>query len=246
MAESVRQQARNPSITLGLYQNTRHLLDKGAIWGYAALQMDNEAYQTGTPLFRAITTGESEQVRLLLAKGADANECYGEDEEPALLVAAIENREQICKQLIAAGADVNACDTRGYTPLMAAVCADSLNIVKMLLSAGADVNRSCAQSNATALHDAATGNHLEITRELLAAGAEVNAPENNEGNTVLMCAVQALSPEITELLLTAGADRDTRSSRGDTALELIRTELLYLWEPVKCARARRIEQLLTV
>lgn len=213
--------------------------------GMLRCKMDNEAYQTGTPLIRAITTGESEQVRLLLAKGADANECYGEDEEPALMVAAIEKREQICEQLIAAGADVNATDTRGYTPLMAAVCADSLNIVKMLLTAGADVNHSCPQSSSTALHDAATGNHPEIIRVLLAAGAHVNAPENNEGNTVLMCAVQALAPEITELLLAAGADRNARSSRGDTALELIRNEMLYLWEPGKCARARRIEQLLT-
>jgi hypothetical protein len=60
-----------------------------------------------------------------------------------------------------------------------------------------------------------------------------------------MCAVQALAPEITELLLAQGADSSIRSSRGDTALELIRNELLYLWEPIKCARARRIEKLLS-
>ena len=207
--------------------------------------MDNEAFQTGTPLLRAITTGHTDEVRKLLSTGADPNECYGEDEEPALLVAAIEGREEISALLVAAGANVNAPDCRGYTPLMGAVCADNLPIVQALLAAGAEVNHRCAQSGATALHDTATGNHLAIARELLAAGADVNAAENAEGNTVLMCAVQALAPELVELLLSRGAAAGTRSSRGDTALELIRNELLYLWEPVKCARARRIETLLS-
>ena len=133
---------------------------------YAAEHMDNEAFHTGTPLFRAITTGNVESLKNLLSAGADANECYGEDEEPALLVAAVEGREEMALQLLASGAEVNCADIHGYTPLMAAVCADSLPIVKALRAAGAKVNHTCARSGATALHDAATGNHLEIIREL--------------------------------------------------------------------------------
>ena len=88
--------------------------------------MDNEAYQISTPLFRAITTGNTDAVRKLLAAGEDPNECYGADEEPALLVAAVEKREEIVHMLLQAGANPNHGDMCGYTPLMAAVCADAV------------------------------------------------------------------------------------------------------------------------
>lgn len=210
---------------------------------YAQL-MNDEAYQVATPLFRAIETGQSAEVKALLAAGADPNECHGEDEDSALLIAAIEGREEIVAHLIAAGADVNLGDSRGYTPLMGAVCAHSLDIVQQLIAAGADVNHVCTRSQASALHDAATGNHYDIAAALLAAGAHADTHENIDGNTALMCAVLALSPSITELLLQAGADPNKRSSRGDTATELIDNEIPYLWEPIKSARAKKIQTLL--
>lgn len=206
--------------------------------------MDNEAFQEATPLFRAIETSDTASVRKLLQTGADPNECYGEDEDTALLVASIKGNAEIVALLLAAGADVNHGDMSGYTPLMAATCAHSLPIVEQLLEAGANVNNKCARSRATALHDAASGNHREIAAALLRAGANPNAAENADGNTPLMNAVQTLSPDITDLLLQAGAKADFRSSRGDTALDLIRNELLYIWEPDKKARARHVEELL--
>ena len=202
--------------------------------------MDNEAFQTGTPLFRAITTGDVTGVRTLLNEGADPNECYGEDEEPALLVAAIEGRYEISSALLSAGAHADAADCEGYTPLMGAVCANNLPIVNLLLTAGATPSATCARSGSTPLHDAAAGNHLAIVRALLAAGADVHAPENYDGCTVLMCAVQALATEIVDLLLQHGADPTQRSSRGDSATEWLQNELPYIWEPVKRTRAEKI------
>ena len=206
--------------------------------------MDNEAFQVSTPLFRAIENGEAVLVKRLLDEGADPNECNGHEEDSALLIAAIEGRSAVVEHLIAAGASVNIGDSAGYTPLMGAVCADSLPIVHSLLAAGADVNRVCARSGATALHDAASSNHLEIVKALLDAGANPNAEENLDGCTPLMCAVQALAPRVTELLLQHGALATARSSRGDSPLDYINNELPYLWEPIKCARARRIQALL--
>ena len=206
--------------------------------------MDNEAYQVGTPLFRAITTGDTAAVQRLLTEGEDPNESYGADEEPALLVAAVERREEIVRHLLQAGANPNHGDMCGYTPLMAAVCADAINIVKLLIEAGADPHRHCGCSGANALQDAAIGGHADIVELLLNHGVKPDDSENAEGMTSLMCAVQALDEESVQLLLTHGAKPGTRSSKGDTALELITARLTELWEPSKRSKAQRIQTML--
>lgn len=206
--------------------------------------MDNEAYQVGTPLFRAITTGDTAAVQRLLTEGEDPNECYGADEEPALLVAAVERREEIVRHLLQAGANPNHGDMCGYTPLMAAVCADAIHIVKLLIEAGADPHRHCGCSGANALQDAAIGGHADIVELLLNHRVEPDDSENAEGMTALMCAVQALDEESVQLLLTHGAKPGTRSSKGDTALELITARLTELWEPIKRSKAQRIQTML--
>ena len=206
--------------------------------------MDNEAYQVATPLFRAITTGDTAAVRRLLAEGEDPNECYGADEEPALLVAAVERREEIVQLLLEAGAYPDYGDMCGYTPLMAAVCADAINIVKLLIAAGADPHRHSGCSGANALQDAAIGGHADIVELLLSHGVTPDDSENAEGMTALMCAVQALDATSAQLLLTHGANPTARSSKGDTALDLINAKLTELWEPIKRAKAQKILALL--
>ncbi len=207
--------------------------------------MDNEAYQISTPLFRAITTGNIEAVRKLLAAGEDPNECYGADEEPALLVAAVEKREEIVHLLLQAGANPNHGDMCGYTPLMAAVCADAVHIVELLLAAGATPHRACGCTGANALHDAAIGGHTAIVKTLLEYGVKPDDSENAEGMTPLMCAVQALDAESVRLLLTYHANPAARSSKGDTAAELLDTIAQDLWQPDKLHRVEKIRALLT-
>lgn len=207
--------------------------------------MDNEAYQISTPLFRAITTGNADAVRKLLAAGEDPNECYGADEEPALLVAAVEKREEIVHMLLQAGANPNHGDMCGYTPLMAAVCADAVHIVELLLAAGADPHRACGCTGANALHDAAIGGHTSIVKTLLDHGVRPDDSENAEGMTPLMCAVHALDADSVRLLLTHGANPATRSSKGDTAAELLDTIAQDLWQPEKLRQVEKIRALLT-
>lgn len=206
--------------------------------------MDNEAYQVSTPLFRAITTGNIDAVRKLLAEGEDPNECYGADEEPALLVAAVEKREEIVHLLLQAGANPNHGDMCGYTPLMAAVCADAVHIVEYLLAAGADPHRACGCTGANALHDAAIGGHTAIVKTLLENGVKPDDSENAEGMTPLMCAVHALDAESVRLLLTYHANPAARSSKGDTATELLATIAQDLWQPDKLRQAAKIKSLL--
>lgn len=206
--------------------------------------MDNEAYQVSTPLFRAITTGNIDAVRKLLAEGEDPNECYGADEEPALLVAAVEKREEIVHLLLQAGANPNHGDMCGYTPLMAAVCADAVHIVELLLAAGADPHRPCGCTGANALHDAAIGGHTAIVKTLLEYGVKPDDSENAEGMTALMCAVYAPDADSVQLLLTHGANPAARSSKGDTAAEILEYRVESLSEPLKLTRAHKIREML--
>lgn len=207
--------------------------------------MNDEAYQVATPLFRAIEKGDADKVKDLLEQGADPHEVHGEDEDSALLIAAIEGKVTIARLLLEAGADPNLGDACGYTPLMGAVCADSLAMVRLLLEQGADVNRRCSRSGATALQDAAIGGHVHVAQALLKAGADPHAPETKEGLTTLMCAVQSLSPETVRLLLSHGADPSITSSRQDTALSLARNLLDISWQPNKRQRAETIIRLLS-
>lgn len=207
--------------------------------------MDNEAFQISTPLFRAITTGNTDAVRKLLAAGEDPNECYGADEEPALLVAAVEKREEIVHMLLQAGANPNHGDMCGYTPLMAAVCADAVHIVELLLAAGANPHRACGCTGANALHDAAIGGHTSIVKTLLDHGVKPDDSENAEGMTPLMCAVHALDADSVRLLLTHHANPAARSSKGDTAAELLDTIAQDLWQPEKLRLVEKIRVLLT-
>lgn len=202
--------------------------------------MDNEAYQVSTPLFRAITTGDTTTVQKLLAAGADPNESYGADEETALLVAAVERRERIVQLLLTAGADPNHGDMCGYTPLMGAVCANAPRIVELLLAAGANPHRKCGCTGANALQDAAIGGHYDIVKTLLENGVMPDNSENAEGMTALMCAVHALDADSVQLLIQHGADIHAVSTKGDTAAQILTYREQTAWHPAKLAQIRQI------
>lgn len=92
-----------------------------------------------TPLLKAIKKGDVEQVKNLIAQGADVN-CVNVFDESALGVAVRDGKVEIIKLLIAAGADVNCINTFQESVLMTAVKTGNLEIVKLLIGAGADVH----------------------------------------------------------------------------------------------------------
>lgn len=96
-----------------------------------------------TPLHRAVRSGQLDQVRDLLAQGAQVNAAIAKRsvlwhrlETP--LETAIRNRQvEIAKLLIERGANVNARNPRGETLLHLAVRNNDLEFVRILLAAGA-------------------------------------------------------------------------------------------------------------
>jgi ankyrin repeat protein len=119
-------------------RSTRYLLAHGA----KVNQADSSG---GTALLSAARQGCVENVKALLAAGADPNATVKEFPFKgfgALGWAAAMDRGEAVEALIAAGADVNQKDGLGYTPLVWASMSErgDATTVKMLLAAGADPN----------------------------------------------------------------------------------------------------------
>jgi len=138
-------------------------------------------------LQEAVEAKNVEQVRILLASGADAN---GTDEwgQPLLMRAIFLGQTEVAKLLISSGADINARK------------ATSDNSTPLHWAAGDGV---CAPD-------------LEIARLLVANGAHVDA-KTKAGNTPLMWAAKSkkeIAVAVAELLLTHGADLNCQGFDG--------------------------------
>jgi ankyrin repeat protein len=70
-----------------------------------------------TPLWNAMSGGKAETACLLLAAGADVNECHSSLKYTGVHLAAQRNAKDLATVLLNAGADVNARDVNGKTPL---------------------------------------------------------------------------------------------------------------------------------
>jgi ankyrin repeat protein len=182
---------------------------------------DQRRFSAG--LLAAAERGEVEQVRAMLAGGADPD-VRGDAGMTPLILAAREGHELTVAVLLEAGADVNACSEPGYsggnsTALRCAVVRGHTAIVRSLLQAGADTRPSneyssipAQEENAiipsigTALHDAVRYGRHEIVELLLAAGADVHAADPQD-ETSLVTAVRHRQWQVAHRLLAAGAPR---------------------------------------
>jgi len=97
----------------------------------------------GTALHRAAANGQSEVVKLLLARKADANAKmhYGRHKGATpLFDAARSGNTEVVRLLISAGALVNAATEDGVTPLMIAALEGNADAIDALVQAGAFVD----------------------------------------------------------------------------------------------------------
>lgn len=89
-----------------------------------------------TPLLKAVKKGQVEEVKNLIAQGADVN-FVDQFKESVLMVAIKKNRAEIVKLLTQAGADVNYKDPFGKSVLQIAEQKGFTEITELLKSAGA-------------------------------------------------------------------------------------------------------------
>lgn len=219
-------QSTTPSV-----EAIQQLLDKGAAV--------NAQTDDGTALMFAVRRGQTQIVKLLLARGAqvDAKHRLGDS---ALIMSArrsipemnpqsgqplLRPASEIMSLLLASGSDPNLIGHFGQTALMDANTAAK---VKLLVTHGAQVNVR-DEMGKTALVHAANRGDVEVVEALLQAGADASIPDE-KGTTALMYALQAPSPYnregSTELRIQAAqlllkgkvGDVNAQNENGETAL----------------------------
>ncbi len=223
---NVRNKSEATPLIYGAYDfdKARLLVEKGA---------DINAHSTSgmTPLLIAVSVhGNTETVRYLLEKGADAKavDARGSD---ALEDAAFKGDAEMIRLLLAKGADPRRADQGGFTALLDALNSADPARVRMLIDAGSDVNAANTFSgkvkngpidlvHLTPVFLAAPDAQPPVVKALLTAGAHVNEPDQRK-LTPLMVAVATDQPKLATIhwLIDAHADVNAKDRNGESVLD---------------------------
>ena len=161
-------------------------------------------------IFQLIEDNETEQIKELLASGADFNITDPRYRNP-VWVASFLCRTDILKLLLEHNTnDVDAKDTYGETPLFLASYYGRTEVVKLLLEHGANVN-DCAHEESLLFWPSCRG-FFDIVELMVKFGAYVNPVDNKsvEYRTSILKTICISSPydnqiEIIKLLIANGA-----------------------------------------
>ena len=220
----------NSDITKLLISNGARFGDGDKTWLSIAEKMDipelkelapttsddenKEQPKESATLHQAAADGNLDQVKKLLATGADINAKDGDGKTPLHLAARAGNRE-IAMLLIDKGADINAPGRWTARPLHTAAWEGHVELVKLLIARGADVN-TWQEDSWTPLHSAAHQGHKEVAEILIVSGVDVNV--RREGGTPLHTAAGQDQVEMAAYLIDKGADVDAKDRWSGTPL----------------------------
>ena len=188
--------------------------------------------QESSSLFRAAFKGRLDELRFLLAAGADVNSRdwvrpsrsrplrqpnpAPQDGSTALIAAVYAEQRETAAMLLEAGADVAACSDDGDTALMFASMRGNAALIELLLDAGANVNAANKARSYDKSADACTRS-WGLTHGLWPARAV------QMGGTALMYAASNGHAAAVPLLLLRGADVTASDVDGRTAWDIAAT-----------------------
>jgi ankyrin repeat protein len=175
------------------------LLEKGADFNL----INKEGF---APLHFAAFLGETELVKLLVAKGAPLTVNANVIGATPLDLAVSAGRREMVELLIAKGAPINLKDKKGNTPLLKAVLSGQTEVAGLLVHKGAVVDEKDQMGSTPLLLAALTG-QKELAAWLIENGADVNAT-NSLGGTPLSVAVREGHPEVVDMLIAKGANKE--------------------------------------
>ena len=153
-----------------------------------------------TALMIAAYKGHTDIVELLLNNGAQI-ETQNNDGDTALMRAVINNSIDAALVLLVHGANIEAEDKQGHTPLIVAAQNGLMDMANLLLGQRGQIKIT--------KNDGST---------VVIKAAQIEA-QDKYGNTPLIVAAQNGNTEMATLLLEHGADKNTRDTKGWTALD---------------------------
>ena len=187
------------------------------------IQLDNKAVNLpdnsgNTPLIYAAQNGLNDNVKILLANGANPDYRNPATGLSALSAAAAEGQSNTIRLLVRTGkADVNIADLSGRTPIFYAVEQNQEDALRTLLSLGANVNAQ-DHNGVTALMRASAKNRQDCVNILLKQkGVDPNLKDFQD-RTAIIYSVYAEELAPAQALLKAGADLNVRDSSQNTPL----------------------------
>lgn len=124
----------------------------------------------------------------------------------------------LLKILIEHNSDVNRKAENGCTPLLLAVEMEDIDVIKELLKNNADINLQNDEEVSPLTYSIYFQKDISIVKELLENGAKVEY--TTQKYTPLMIASNLENIEVMKLLLEYGANVNTKTTDGQSALEL--------------------------
>lgn len=174
-------------------------------------------------LFTAAANGNCEQLRQLLANGANIN-ARDKGKRTPILVAAQHKQYAAIRLLAEQGADINAQDNKSFNPFIYGCIHNDISLVKLMVELGCDLTR-LTRFGGNGLTPAAEKGYEEIVRFLL-ENTDINVNLTNHlGWTALIEAIilndgKEKMQRIIRLLLENDADPTMTDEWGVSPLEL--------------------------
>lgn len=156
-------------------------------WLDAGLDPDFVGSRIGTGLMIGAWEGNTELMRLFVARGADINRANANG-ETALALAAWKGREEAVKWLLEHGARINNDGKRQWSALHYAAFAGHKELTDYLIARGADVN-ALSPNGSSALMMAVYEGHDDLARTLIEKGAD-RSVKNDWGDGALEWAMR--------------------------------------------------------
>jgi uncharacterized protein len=184
---------------------------------YAATRLDNASVrdENGIPaLSHASAMGYVELLRLLLSRGAAADDRTSDSDQGPLFVACMMGRAEAARLLLAAGVPPGAtyCGEEAVPGIVAAATRNHLQVIDMLLNAGGSIDDADAQGH-TALHTACFCGSQQCAVFLVERGANANL-RSKKGATPLAWAAHKGHVSVVKALLDHGADVNGENASG--------------------------------